>query len=259
VDRDALVSLLAREGFIAAEAEAAELLAAAGADGLLLDAMIARRLRGEPLAWITGGVVFAGIHVVVSPGVYVPRFFTEPLALRAASLLPVSGVALDLCCGSGAVACVLRARVPSARIIGTDLDPRAVACAMRNGVEAYRGDLFGPVPAELRGGVDVVVAVVPYVPTAELPMLQRDTFAFETALAYDGGSDGTLLLRRVIAAAPVWLRAGGSLLLELGGSQDKSVAEDLARAGFVDVETLRDEDGDLRGIAATLGPGGPAG
>lgn len=256
MDRDALVSLLAREGFIAAAEEAAELRAAAGGDSLLLDAMVARRLRGEPLAWITGVVSFADVRVQVSPGVYVPRFFTESLALRAAARLPAGGVGLDLCCGSGAVACVLRAHVPSARVVATDLDPGAVACAMRNGVEAYRGDLFVPVPAELRGEVDVVVAVVPYVPTAELPMLQRDTFAFETALAYDGGDDGTLLLRRVITAAPSWLRPGGALLLELGGTQDGAVAADLARSGFAEVRTLRDEDGDLRGIEATLGPAG---
>ena len=138
--------------------------------------------------------------------------------------------------------------------MASDLDERAVACARANGVDAHAGDLYGPVPATLAGAVDVVTGVVPYVPTGELGLLQRDTFTFETALAYDGGADGCAVLRRAVREAPRWLRPGGALLLELGGDQASLLAGDLAAAGFGDVRVLRDEDGDVRGVEATLAP-----
>jgi release factor glutamine methyltransferase len=252
-DRRALVELLERGGFVAAGEEADELLVRAAGDGALLDALVARRLTGEPLAWITGGVVFCGLEIRVDPGVYVPRWQTEPLALRAAERLPAGGAAIDLCTGSGAIARTLRARRPDARVVASDVDERAVACAAANGVEVYLGDLLAPLPRALEGRVDVVVGVVPYVPTPDLPLLQRDTFSFESPLSYDGGADGTGILRRVLAGSPRFLRPGGALLLELGGRQADLLAGDLERLGYVDVAVLIDEDGDVRGIEATLG------
>jgi release factor glutamine methyltransferase len=252
VPRAALAARLAAAGFIAADEEAVELEERAGGDAELLDRLVARRVTGEPLAWITGRVEFCGVEVRVDPGVYVPRPHTELLARRAAALLPAEGVAIDLCCGSGAIARVL----PGARVVGVDLDERAVACARANGVEAYRGDLFDAVPRELAGRVDVVVAVTPYVPDDELDLLQRDTFVFESELAYDGGADGLEISRRVAAESPRWLRAGGAVVLELGGAaQARALGGALERAGFTGLEVLRDEDGDERGIVGrTPGP-----
>jgi len=81
--------------------------------------------------------------------------------------------------------------------------------------------------------------------------LQRDTFTFETPLAYDGGPDGCSVLRRAVAESAEWLRPGGALLLELGGRQPETLALD----GFVDVTTILDEEGDPRGLEATAAPG----
>jgi release factor glutamine methyltransferase len=237
-DPGALAELLAGAGFVAASEEADELLARAGGDRELLGALVARRLTGEPLAWITGSVSFCGLEIRVDPGVYVPRWQSEPLARGAAERLPASGAAIDLCTGSGAIARTLMAARPGARVVGSDLDERAVACATANGVEAYRGDLFAPLP---------------YVPTPDLPLLQRDTLAFESARSYDGGHDGTEILRRILADGPRFLRRGGALLLELGGDQAEALRGDLADHGYVDVTVLVDEDGDVRGIEATLG------
>ena len=233
--------VLARNGFVAAEEEAAELIETAAGDPARLSAMLARRLTGEPLAWITGWVDFCGLRVTVCPGVYVPRWQTEPLVFRARQLAPAS--AIDLCTGSGAVALVLASL--GASVVASDLSPEAVACARGNGVDAYLGDLFAPLPA---GRVDLITGVVPYVPTADLPLLQRDTFTFEPELFYDGGFDGLALLSRVLREAPAWLHPGGTVLLELGGRQ----AEALSYEGFANVSVLRDEDGDIRGIEATL-------
>jgi release factor glutamine methyltransferase len=246
-----LAATLAAAGFLAAGDEAEALISAAGADAQSLDEMVARRLTGEPLAWITGTTTFCGTDIRVEPGVYVPRPHTEVLALRAAARLPEHGVAVDVCTGSGAIAATLLRRCPAARVLATDMDTRAVACARSNGVRALRGDLLRPVPRALAGEVDVVVAVAPYVPIPELAYLQRDTFTFETTLSYDGGADGTVLLRRVIRGGARLLRDGGALLLELGGDQATLIATDLERAGLTAETVLRDEDGDIRGLEAT--------
>jgi release factor glutamine methyltransferase len=253
-DREGLVALLEREGFVAAAEEADELLDSAAGDPARLGALVARRLTGEPLAWITGSVMFCGLEIRVDPGVYVPRPQSEALALRAAERLPARGTAIDLCTGAGAIARTLMALRPGAQVVASDLDARAVACATANGVDAHRGDLFAPLPAELAGRVDVVAGVVPYVPTPELPLLQRDTFTFESTLPYDGGPDGTGVLRRVLAEAPRFLRPGGAVLLELGGGQAEALEDELARRGYARAEVLVDEDGDVRGVEATWRP-----
>jgi release factor glutamine methyltransferase len=252
-DLAAITELLERGGFVAAGEEADELLACAAGDAERLAALVQRRLTGEPLAWITGGVVFCGVTIGVDPGVYVPRWQTEALALRAVEQLPPTGVAIDLCTGCGALARVLSVHRPGARVVASDLDERAVACAVANGVEAYRGDLFAPLPEALRGAADLVVGVVPYVPTGELSLLQRDTFTFESLVPYDGGEDGTTILGRVLVEAAAFLRPGGALLLELGGKQAETLDAGLRRLGYRDVTVLTDEDGDVRGIEATLG------
>lgn len=251
---DPLVDELWRAGFVAADEEAGELRARAAGDEELLAGLVARRLTGEPLAWITGSTTFCDLVVRVDVGVYVPRWQTEALARRAAERLPADGVAVDLCTGAGAIARVLATHRPGARVVGTDVDERSVACARANGVDAHLGDLFAPLPAALRGEVDVVVASVPYVPTPALALLQRDTLAFESARSYDGGTDGTDVLRRAVAGAAAFLRPGGALLLELGGEQAELLGPALASHGFVAAVALVDEDGDQRGVEAVLGP-----
>jgi len=252
VDRlRALVSTLSTAGFVAPDEEAHELLARAGDDDALLDALVGRRLTGEPLAWITGRISFCGLELRVDPGVYVPRGQTELLARRAVELLAADGTAVDLCTGTGAIARVLGAAHPAARVMATDTDGRAVACARANGVEAYCGDLFAPLPGALDGQVDLVVGVVPYVPTPALALLQRDTLTFESPLSYDGGPDGTGILRRVLTESPRYLRPGGTVLVELGGDEADALSGDLSRLGYVDVAVLLDEDDDVRGLEAT--------
>jgi release factor glutamine methyltransferase len=251
-----VVRALAEAGCVAPAEEAAELVRAARVGHGSLDEMVERRRRGEPLAWITGSIRFCGIRVRVDPGVYVPRGHTEWLARRASSLLPHDGIAVDLCTGSGAVAAVLASERPGATVLATDVDNLAVACAERNGVSALLGDLDEPLPSSLRGRVDVLTAVVPYVPTEELHLLPRDVLAHEPRRALDGGPGGTALLERVAERSARWLRPGGSVLLELGGEQAGAVASALARAGMSTSRVYRDADGHDRAIEA-LGRTGP--
>jgi release factor glutamine methyltransferase len=214
--------------------------------------MLERRIEGEPLPWITGTISFCGLEVRVTPGVYVPRWQTEPLARMAASLMPPDGVAVDLCTGSGAVAMVLAAAAPAARVIATDIDQVAVACARRNGMDARVGRLDEPLPASLEGTADVLTAVPPYVPTDQLRFLPRDVQAHEPRSALDGGPDGTEVLAEIVRRSPRWLRPGGFLVLELGGDQADVVAPIARAAGFDEAQILRDAEDDPRGILARL-------
>ncbi len=241
--------MLRAAGCVAAEEEALELVQFADGDGARLDDLVRRRCSGEPLAWLVGSVRFCGETVVVHRDVYVPRWQSEPMALEAVTRLPARGVAVDLCTGAGAIAVVLGARRPAARVVATDIDPRAVACARANGVETFEGDLAAPLSDDFTGAVDVVTAVVPYVPTEALHLLPRDDLAFEPRHALDGGPGGMTWLGRVVVAAATLLRPGGSLLLELGAAQADQLEPVLADNAYRDVELLVDEDGDLRALA----------
>ena len=254
IERKELAALLMTAGFVAADDEALELVEHADGDEVELASLVDRRLRGEPIAWVVGYATFCGLRVNVREGVYVPRWQSEPLARRAAERLPADGVAIDVCSGSGAIAVVLHAQRPGARILATDLDAWAVECATSNGVEVYRGDLFAPLPHGLDGTVDVIVGVVPYVPTPSLSLLPRGTFDFETTLSYDGGAEGVDVLRRVIRDSSRYLRSGGALLLELGGDEAQILRRDLESYGYGEIVILRDDDGDVRGIEATFRP-----
>ena len=216
------------------------LLEAAGGDAARLDAMVRRRSTGEPVEWIVGWAPFWGLRVGMCAGVYVPRAQTEGLARRATALLPPMGIAIDLATGSGAVAMVLRASSPGARVVATESDPIAAACARANGIDVYEGDLDGPLPADLEGRVDVLTANVPYVPTAMIDLLPRDVREHEPRAALDGGPDGLDLVRRVVALAARWLRPGtGTLLVEIGPDQ---------ASAFPDADHLLDDEGDVRAI-----------
>ena len=123
-----------------------------------------------------------------------------------------------------------------------DIDPAAVACARRNVPgHVYRGDLYQPLPARLRGQVQILAANVPYVPTGEIGFLPPEARAHEPLVALDGGPDGLDVLRRVAAGAPDWLAPGGHLLIETSERQVPVAAAALAASGLsVQVATSAD-------------------
>ena len=264
---------LAAAGCISAAAEARWLVEEA-ADPLALRAMVARRAAGEPLQYVVGWAPFGRLRLLVGPGVFVPRPETEGLADRAAARLramgpptdrgtppgfpgPLRPIAVDLCTGSGAIACFLAAEVPGARVVATELDPAALAWARPNteryGVELLAGDLDAPLPGELAGRVDVLCANVPYVPSGAIPTLPRDVRDHEPRLALDGGPDGLDVLRRVAARARRWLAPGGFLLCEIGEDQGEAAAALLADAGLAEIAVLPDMAGGDRVVEGRRG------
>ncbi len=246
---DRVTHRLAAAGCVAPRAEAEELVNSVPEGAL--EPSIARRERGEPLAWIVGTTRFCGRRLFVDPDVYVPRAQSEDLARRASDLLAGSGRdrAADLCTGAGAIAAHLIAEVPAATVIGVDIDAAAVACARRNGVPTVRGDLDRPLRS---AAFDVVTAVAPYVPTRDIRTLPADVQRYEPRLALDGGDEGLDVVRRIVWGAVRLLRPGGWLLTEVGGRQDEVLEPDLSAAGFTSVEVWADDDGELRGLAARL-------
>jgi release factor glutamine methyltransferase len=228
----AVVARLRAAGCVFAEDEA-RLLESAARTPAELAAMVRRRVAGEPVEQVVGWAEFCGLRIAVDPGVFVPRRRTEFLVSQAVAIAKPGAVLVDLCCGSGAVGAAIAAAVSLAELHAVDIDAAAVRCARRNlaaaGGRAYRGDLYRPLPVALRGRVDLIVANVPYVPTAEVALMPAEAKTHEPRTSLDGGADGLDLVRRAAAGAPPWLAPGGCLLVE---TSDRQAAR--AAAAFSD-------------------------
>ncbi len=231
-----LVEELRAAGCVFAEEEADLLRAAARDDGHLA-ALLARRVGGEPLEHVVGWAEFCGLRVEVGAGAFVPRRRSEFLVTQAVALARPGAVVLDLCCGVGALGAAVAARVPGGvELHAADIDPGALAYARRNvaayGGSVWEGDLYGPLPASLRGRVDVLVVNAPYVPTEEIGFMPSEARDHEPLVSLDGGTDGLDVHRRVAADALPWLAPGGHLLIETSARQCPVTASALAAAGL---------------------------
>jgi release factor glutamine methyltransferase len=224
-----VVATLRAAGCVFAEDEARLLIDAA--TPAELDDMVARRVSGVPLEHVLGWAEFRGLRVAVDPGVFVPRRRTEHLAVMATRLAGPSSVVVDLCCGSGAVGMAVVTAIPAVDLHAADLDPAAVRCARRNldGIgTVHEGDLDAPLPTELLGRVEVLIANTPYVPTDKIATMPPEARDHEPRLALDGGTDGLDIQRRVAAVAPKWLASGGHLLIETSERQAPLLVETMA-------------------------------
>jgi release factor glutamine methyltransferase len=248
-----VVARLRAAGCVFAEEEAAVLRSAARSPAEL-DALVQRRAAGEPLEQVVGWAEFAGLRILVDPGVFVPRRRSEFLVSIAIGLgrsrmggggaIPVI---VDLCCGTGALGLAVAAglaggsgtvsrRPGQVELHAADLDPAAAACARRNvepaGGHVYVGDLFAALPDGLRGRVDTLICNAPYVPTGDVAFLPAEARDHEPLVALDGGLDGLAVLRRAASGAPSWLAPGGALLVETSDRQAAEMASAMAAAGL---------------------------
>ncbi|MDO5691691.1 MAG: peptide chain release factor N(5)-glutamine methyltransferase [Pseudomonadota bacterium] len=207
-----------------------------------LQALVTRRLAGEPLAYLTGEKAFHGLTLRVDARVLDPRDDTETLVDWALALLPADAPCrvLDLGTGSGAIALAVARQRPLARVMAVDASEDALTVAMDNarrlGLHAdFRlGDWFAPVAGER---FDLIVSNPPYIADTDphLPAL-----AHEPHQALVSGADGLDDIRRIVAQAPAHLAPGGWLLLEHGWDQADAVRGLLGATGFAQVQSRRD-------------------
>jgi release factor glutamine methyltransferase len=251
-----IVLRLRAAGSVFAEQEAALLVAEYRVDGVVdaaaLDHAVHRRTTGEPLEIIVGWAEFCGLRLTVAPGVFVPRPRSAFLVQHTVALARPGDVLLDLCCGVGAIAAAVSARVPGLEVHAAELDPVAAACAATNLPDGHVviGDLFDPLPGPLAGHVDVLVANAPYVPTAEIELMPREARLFELPATLDGGVDGLDLHRRIAAEAPRWLAPGGHVLIETSERQAPATKAILESAQLV-ARIERDDDADATVVIAS--------
>lgn len=241
-----------------------------------LDQLVALRALRVPLQHITGEVGFRRLTLACRPGVFVPRPETEVLAeaaiVRARAAVAELGraIVVEPCTGGGAIALSLAHEVAGARVLAVDLDRAAVALARENlarsrathglapgaTCEILVGDLLGPVPIELRGRVDVIVANPPYLTAAELAACPPEVREHDPQLALVSGDDGHATTDRLLSTARQWLRPGGVVVLEVAETRAAEVAARAARVGYEDVATAADLAGRPRIMAARRRRGG---
>jgi release factor glutamine methyltransferase len=195
--------------------------------------LVAQRAAHYPLPYITGQAEFYGLPLEVTPEVLIPRPETELLVDLALARNPAS--LIDVGTGSGCIAIALARQLPDALVYAIEASPTALAVARRNAerhgvanrVQLMAGDLLTPRPPL----VDLIVSNPPYVSSDEWASLPASVRDFEPRLALDGGRDGLAVIQRLLAEAPAVVRPGGALLVEVGASQGRAVAE-LAGTAF---------------------------
>ena len=218
------------------------------------ESLVARRMAGEPIAYLTGSREFYGRDFIVSPAVLIPRPETELLVeLALERLSPNAADILDVGTGSGCIALTLAAERPGWQVTATDISQAALEVCRINAerlslpkVRLLAGDLLSPVAGQRFAAI---LSNPPYVAAGD-PHLSRGDLRFEPDSALSAGADGLGLIRRLVEQAPDHLQAGGWLFIEHGYDQGATTRQLLRAAGFMAVSTQPD----LAGIdRVTLG------
>ena len=227
-----------------------------------VESYTARRLRGEPVAYISGTWEFYGLPMIVTPDVLIPRIDSEVLVDAAKELLTgykMDARVLDLCCGSGCLTCAIAHEMPATRFISVDISTSALEICRKNvalnrlnsRVICMQADALSAPPLGM-GQFDMIVCNPPYIPTIDILSLDASVRDYEPLWALDGGEDGLKFFRSVIKYWKILLKEGGFLLFEVGEDQADTVSEMLFSAGFSSAETRKDSIGIDRVVIGTL-------
>ena len=223
--------------------------------------LMARRLAGEPVAYLIGEWEFYGLPLDISRDVLIPRADTEVLAERGILAARAAGEGarvLDLCAGSGCVGLAVAANAPLCRVVLADVSEEALKICRQN---IRRNDLNArvtcvqtdarQVPPAMLWDFDVIACNPPYIPTGDIDGLDASVRDYEPHLALDGGDDGLDFYRDIAEKWRTALRLGGVLLFEVGIGQASDVEQILARCGYEDIETFQDTGGIWRVVKGT--------
>ena len=212
-----------------------------------------RRIAGEPVAYITGAWEFYGLPMVITTDVLIPRMDTELLVDAAKELLnghKMDARVLDLCCGSGCIACAIGHELPATRLVAVDISANALEVCRKN-IAANRlssraicmqADATASPPLSM-GQFDMIVSNPPYIRSADMRKLDPSVRDFEPSWALDGGKDGLKFYKAIIKYWKALLRPGGYLLFEVGEGQAESVKEMMLTGGFRAVSSKFDTIG----------------
>lgn len=225
----------------------------------VIRALVERRRRHEPLAYLTGEREFYGRAFTVDRRVLIPRPETEHLVDAVVAFLRARGetpsAVLDLCTGSGCIAVTVALAVTHASLDAVDLSPAALEVARLNvarhklaeRVTLHEGSLFKPLGDKR---FDVIASNPPYIPSEEIPGLMPDVSQHEPHLALDGGPDGTAVLRALLAGVPARLHPGGLLAVEVGHDQGPWAVNEATAVGLLDARMEKDLAGFPRVLLA---------
>lgn len=216
--------------------------------------VIKRRVQREPVAYISGRKEFFGLVFDVTPDVLIPRPDTETLVEAALELIPRGGTRpfriIDLGTGSGAIILALADSRPGHVYFGSDISYSAVRLARKNAdrhglndkIHFFTGDWLNPVSAATPG-FDMIVSNPPYIPTGQIPALEPEIHRYEPIAALDGAADGLMAVKTILAQAPIQLRPGGFLLVEIGYDQGTAVRRMAEAAGIFSSISIRKDYG----------------
>lgn len=265
---DEVAAILGRSGIANAAVEADRIVRAAKASAPAdhegaARAMAQRRAAGVPLAYVTGHEVFMGVELIAAEGALAPREQTELLGNTALEALRSSGSAaprvIDMCCGSGNLACAIAHHLPGTRVWASDLTDGCVAVTRRNvehvgvsdRVVVAQGDLFaGLAGFSLEGSIDAVVCNLPYISQGKLATDRAVLIEHEPREAFDGGPYGLSIHQRVVKKALPFLRPGGALLFEIGLGQDRQVRILFDRTkAYEDIRLAANTAGEVRVVS----------
>ena len=212
--------------------------------------MLERRLKGEPLAYIAGSWEFYGLPFTVTPDVLIPRIDTEVLVacvVRAIRAFGMKGRVLDLCCGSGCIACAVASELPAARVVAADISLPALDIARKNIKDNKLASRIITIHADAKtwppmsiGSFDVIASNPPYIASDEILTLDSSVRDHEPLGALDGGTDGLDFYRAIIKYWTITLRPNGMMMFEVGEGQADAVKKMLLGAGYVAVQTVKD-------------------
>lgn len=226
-----------------------------GEEEKLLRGVVERRVKREPSQYIFGEAEFRGRPFKVTRDVLIPRPETELIISEALKEAPSFGASrltmVDLCTGSGCIGISAAMELEGSQVFATDISERALAVASGNAerlgvgerVRFAAGDLFSPLPEELKGRVHMVLSNPPYINDNDIPGLEPEVRDFEPMLALAGGPGGLDIIRRILSEASLFLVPGGLLLMEIGYEQKEPVSAEARRAGWERIEIINDYAG----------------
>lgn len=237
-------------------------LYASGEVEKLYSSLLARRLKEEPVAYITGVQGFYGLPFFVDRSVLIPRIDTEVLVKEALFCLnsgKKDSRILDLCCGSGCIGCTVANYYPKVSVLEADISEKALEICHRNisnlqlspRVICMQLDALNAPPPGL-GKFDIILCNPPYIATDEVLTLDASVIDYEPLEALDGGDDGLKFYRAIIKKWKSALSEKGIIIFEAGEGQAEPIKKLLLDNGFSSVRFSRDDIGTDRVITGIL-------